>query len=36
MIHEKKHISKKEKLEMSASIVLYTISLALRSFHGSC
>ena len=29
MIHEKKHISKKEKLEMSASIVLYTISLVL-------
>ena len=29
MIHEKKHISKKEKLEMSVSIVLYTISLVL-------
>ena len=29
MVDEKKHISKKEKIEMSVSIVLYTISLVL-------
>ena len=29
MVDEKKHISKKEKIEMSVSIILYTISLVL-------